>query len=348
MTDKAQTFSAFAHAFTDCLLLFSRRLRNSAPNVVRSLVGGSPESDTVLRDFVRKQTSRFVEEIFQGRLQLDPSAATKPLSEVITKLDEVDKGLANSAAPRSLVTHRFLMRPDLSKTAWECVSDGYIRLLQTPPPSIEVQHFTYLKYLQLSTAGALFEDSVKRLIRQTYNVVIGALSQDLDSPPENRTDHVRAGSILKALLDVWGKDELEDSESSAVCLRFCFVVRSSSQPRSASSCIYGRKVATGCVLWTFPNVNVPGTPSRTTRKRLLAPGSQRHRLLLHKRSLGLVRWVQRHGRTVVPSAFPRLRSIHQEDHPRCTGRPDKQPEASAFATRTIRFVCAGSLSVTAL
>ena len=109
MTDKAQTFSAFASAFVDCFLLFSRRLRSSAPNVVRSLVGGSTEaggadtgSDTVLHDFVRNQITRFVDEIFQGRLQLDPPAATKPLSEVVTKLDEVDKGLATPAAVQSL------------------------------------------------------------------------------------------------------------------------------------------------------------------------------------------------------------------------------------------------------
>lgn len=109
MTDRAQTFPAFAHAFVDCLLLFSRRLRNSAPDVVRSLVGGSlnasgtePRPGTILRDLVHKQTARFVEEIFQGRLQLDPPAAAKPLSEVITKLDEMDKGLAMSATFRSL------------------------------------------------------------------------------------------------------------------------------------------------------------------------------------------------------------------------------------------------------
>ena len=101
MTDKAQTFSAFAHAFVDCLLLFSKRLRSSAHNVVRSLVGDNPEaggmhpeysSGTVLREFVRKQTTRVAEEIFQGRLQLEPSAATKPLSDLVIKLDEVDKG----------------------------------------------------------------------------------------------------------------------------------------------------------------------------------------------------------------------------------------------------------------
>lgn len=102
MTDKAQTFSAFACAFVDCLLLFSKRLRNSAHGVVRSLMkgnsradGAAPEypSDTVSSDFVRKQTTRFSEEIFQGRLQLDPPAATKPLSDIVTKLGEVDKGM---------------------------------------------------------------------------------------------------------------------------------------------------------------------------------------------------------------------------------------------------------------
>ena len=102
MTDKAQTFSTFAHAFVDCLLLFSKRLRSSAHSVVCSLIGGNPEVDgtdpeyssgTALHDFVRKQTTRFVGEIFRGRFQLDPPAATKPLSDVVTKLDEIDKGM---------------------------------------------------------------------------------------------------------------------------------------------------------------------------------------------------------------------------------------------------------------
>lgn len=60
--------------------------------------GTDPDSDAVLRGFVHKQTTRFVEEIFQGRLQLDPHTATKPLSEIVTKLDEVDKGSAISVA----------------------------------------------------------------------------------------------------------------------------------------------------------------------------------------------------------------------------------------------------------
>ena len=99
MTDKAQTFSTFAHAFVDCLLLFSKRLRSSAHGIVCSLIGGNPEADgtypeyspgTVLPDFVREQIARFAKEIFRGRLQLDPPAATKPLSDVVTKLDEVD------------------------------------------------------------------------------------------------------------------------------------------------------------------------------------------------------------------------------------------------------------------
>ena len=102
MTDKAQTFSVFTRAFVDCLLLFSKRLRSSTHSAVRSLVGGSPGADgtnsehfssAVLLDFVRRQTTRFSEEAFQGRLQLDPPAAIKPLSDVITKLDEVDKGM---------------------------------------------------------------------------------------------------------------------------------------------------------------------------------------------------------------------------------------------------------------
>jgi len=106
MTDKAQTFLAFAHAFVDCLLLFSKRLRSSAHNVVHSLVGGNLEGDgtdpkhlsgIILPDFIRKQTTRLAEETFQGRLQLDPPAATKPLSEVVVKLDSVDKGMTQSA-----------------------------------------------------------------------------------------------------------------------------------------------------------------------------------------------------------------------------------------------------------
>lgn len=107
MTDKAQTFSAFAYAFVDCLLLFSKRLRTSAHNIVRSLVGGDLEGGTdseyfsgsVLHDFVRKQTTRFTEEILQGRLQLDPSTATKSLSEIVIKLDELDKGMTWFAVP---------------------------------------------------------------------------------------------------------------------------------------------------------------------------------------------------------------------------------------------------------
>lgn len=99
MTDKAQTFLAFAHALVDCLLLFSRRLRSSARTVVHSLIGGNTEANgtdsecTVVLDFVRKQTTRFAEEIFQGRLQLDPSAATKSLNDAVIKLDDVDKGM---------------------------------------------------------------------------------------------------------------------------------------------------------------------------------------------------------------------------------------------------------------
>jgi len=102
MTDKAQTFSAFAHAFVDCLLLFSKRLRSSASNVARSLVGGNTQADevdsehssgTILHDFVRKQTTRFAEEIFQGRLQLEPPVAVKSLSKVVVKLNEVDEGM---------------------------------------------------------------------------------------------------------------------------------------------------------------------------------------------------------------------------------------------------------------
>lgn len=92
-------------------------------------------------------------------------------------------------------------------------------MLQVTPQSINVRHFEYLKYLQGSAVGVLFEGSVKSLIGQTFNIVIGAVSKDLDTPPENRTGYVRAGSTLEALLDVWGKDGLEDPESSTVCLR---------------------------------------------------------------------------------------------------------------------------------
>ena len=58
---------------------------------------------------------------------------------------------------------------------------------------------------------------MKLLIRQTFNTVIGAISKDFDTPLEQRTDYVQAGSTLKALLDVWGKDGLEDPEISTVC-----------------------------------------------------------------------------------------------------------------------------------
>jgi len=107
MTDKTQTFSAFAQAFIDCLILFSKRLRGSTHRVVRSLVEGNsypngtnseyPSGD-ILRDFVRNQTTRFAEEILHGRLQLDPPAAAKPLSAVVIQLDEVDPGVAYFAA----------------------------------------------------------------------------------------------------------------------------------------------------------------------------------------------------------------------------------------------------------
>ena len=101
MTDKAQTFLAFAHAFVDCLLLFSKRLRSSTPDIVRSLAGGDTQADgagsehssgTILRDFLRKQTTRFSEDIFQGRLHLEPPAGAQSLSEVVVKLNEVDEG----------------------------------------------------------------------------------------------------------------------------------------------------------------------------------------------------------------------------------------------------------------
>ena len=116
MTDKAQTFSAFAHAFVDCLLLFSKRLRSSAPNVVRSLVASDPQADgadsehlsgTILRDFVRKQTTRFSEETFQGRLQFEPPAGAESLSEVVVKLNEVDEGMIYVWIPRLFTDSRW-------------------------------------------------------------------------------------------------------------------------------------------------------------------------------------------------------------------------------------------------
>lgn len=94
-----------------------------------------------------------------------------------------------------------------------------MRLLRATPQSIDAQRFGYLKHLQSSAVGVLFEDLVKSLIRQTFDIVISAIPKDLDTPPENRTGHVAAGSTLEALLDVWGKDGLEDPESSTVCLQ---------------------------------------------------------------------------------------------------------------------------------
>jgi len=92
-----------------------------------------------------------------------------------------------------------------------------MQLIQATPRSIDVRHFSYLKGLQRSAAGVLFEGFVKSLIRQTFDAVIGTISKDFDAPPEHRTDYVQAGSTLKALLDVWGKGGLEDPEISAVC-----------------------------------------------------------------------------------------------------------------------------------
>lgn len=92
-------------------------------------------------------------------------------------------------------------------------------MLRSTPQLIDVRCFKYLKYLQNSAVGTLFESSVKSLIRQTFGIIIGAFSIDLGTPPENRTGYARAGSTLGALLDVWGKDGLEDPESSTVCLR---------------------------------------------------------------------------------------------------------------------------------
>ena len=108
------------------------------------------------------------------------------------------------------------METDLSKTAWDTVSDSYIRLLQITP--IDVQLFGYLKYLQWPAVSTLFEGSVKPLVRQTFKTVIGAVSKDLERPPENGTGYVGAGSTLETLLDVLGEDGLEDPESSNVRL----------------------------------------------------------------------------------------------------------------------------------
>lgn len=107
MTDKGQTFSAFVHALVDCLLLFSKRLRNSTDDIVRSLMGGNPEAEEmdfeylsgiVLPSFIREQTTRLAEEIFRGHLRLGPPAAIEPLSDLVTKLDEMDKGTTQPAA----------------------------------------------------------------------------------------------------------------------------------------------------------------------------------------------------------------------------------------------------------
>lgn len=91
-------------------------------------------------------------------------------------------------------------------------------MLQATSQSIDVRHFKYLKGLQNSAAGVLFEGSVKSLILQTFNIVIGAILKDFDTSPEDRT-YVKAGYTLKALLDIWGKDGLENPEISTVCLR---------------------------------------------------------------------------------------------------------------------------------
>lgn len=65
-------------------------------------MGGYPETEEMdfeysssiaLPNFVRKQTALLVEEIFRGRLRLGPPAAIGPLSDLVTKLDEMDKGM---------------------------------------------------------------------------------------------------------------------------------------------------------------------------------------------------------------------------------------------------------------
>lgn len=60
---------------------------------------------------------------------------------------------------------------------------------------------------------------MKSLIRQTFSIVIDSISKDLHTPPEKRTGYDIAGSTLEALLDVWGKEGVEDPDSSTVRLR---------------------------------------------------------------------------------------------------------------------------------
>lgn len=160
-------------------------------------------------------------------------------------------------------------------------------MLRSAPQPIDVRCFKYLKYLQNSAVGMFFESPVKSLSRQTFNIVIGAFSIDLDTPLENKSDYVRAGSTLEALLDVLGKDGLEDPESSTVCLRSASKSNPSQIPRPASPLVHGRKVATDRTLWPFPGVHIPRTASRTTGEYLLAQCSQRRRFLRHRRSVEL-------------------------------------------------------------
>ena len=176
-------------------------------------------------------------------------------------------------------------------------------MLRSAPQSVDVRCFRYLKYLQTSAVGTLFESAVKSLIRQTFIIIIGAVSKDLDVPPENRTGDARTESTLEGLLDVWGKDGLEDPESSTVCLRYILKSDSSHIPCPASPYIHGRKVATGRTLWPTSGVHVPRTPSRTAGELLLAPGSQCRCLPHHRRSVGLVGQIQRDESAAIPSAF---------------------------------------------
>ena len=108
------------------------------------------------------------------------------------------------------------MRTDLSKTAWNCISGGYIRLLETTSQPIDVRHFGYLKGLQKSDASTLFEGSLRLLIRKTFHIVIRTISDGFDTPPEHQRDYAKAGSTLRSLLDVWGRDGLDDPETSTV------------------------------------------------------------------------------------------------------------------------------------
>ena len=147
---------------------------------------------------------------------------------------------------------------------------------------------------------------MKSLIRLTFEIVIGNVSRSLDSPPENRTDRVKAGSTFEALLDVWGKDGVEDPESSIVRPRPCLRLECPHQFLQESPSIHESKVATGSTLRTLPGIHIPGTSSGKTSKYLLAPGSRHYLFLYHLRSIGLVVCVQLRKCTTLPPALSRF------------------------------------------